>query len=328
MTVRRSTILCTGPLGDPGPALLGGFGEIVIAPDDREETLLRLVPDAIALIVRGGSRVSATVIDAAPRLRVIGRSGVGFDGVDVDAATRRGIPLVLAPNANANAVAEGALALLLALAKRLPLLDQVVREGRWRERDQIDVCDLEGSTLGIVGFGRIGRRLAGLVAPLGVRVLAYDPYAAPDSGAGVELVAFDSLLRRADHLSLHAPLTAETCGLVDLHALERLGPGALLVNVARGGLVSSLDDLLLALDRGFIDGVGLDVFETEPPDISHPLFRDPRVILTPHALGLSRLAKWRLFEEVGRSVAMVLRGEPAPETVNPSVYERDGPRSS
>lgn len=318
----RPTIVCTGPLGDPGPAILGKFGEIVIAPDDTERTLLSLVPEAIALIVRGGSRVGAAVIDAAPRLRVIGRSGVGFDGVDIDAATRRGIAVVLAPNANATAVAEGALTLLLALSKRLPLLDRIVREGRWRERDQVDVRDLEGSTLGIVGFGRTGRRLASLVEPLGVRVLAFDPYADPAAAKGVELVSFDSLLERSDHLSLHAPLTDETQGLIDLRALEQLGPGARLVNLARGGLVSSLDDLLLALERGSVDGVGLDVFDVEPPDISHPLFRDPRVILTPHALGLSRLAKRRLFEEVSRSVAMALLGKPAPATVNPSVYDR------
>jgi D-3-phosphoglycerate dehydrogenase len=316
------TIVCTGPLGDPGPSILSEFGEIIIASSDDEATLLGLVPDAIALIVRGGSRIPESVIDAAPRLRVIGRSGVGFDSVDVDAATRRGIPVVLAPNANANAVAEGALALLLALSKQLLLLDTIVRGGRWQERDRVDVRDLEGSVLGIVGFGRIGRRLATLVQPLGVEVLAFDPYAVDASGSNVELVSFDSLLERSDHLSLHAPLTDETRGLIDLSVLERLGPDASLVNLGRGGLIRSLDELVVALDRGFLSGVALDVFDVEPPDTSHPIFRDPRVVLTPHAIGLSRLSKWRLFEEVSSGVAAVLRGERAAATVNPLAYER------
>jgi D-3-phosphoglycerate dehydrogenase / 2-oxoglutarate reductase len=139
----------------------------VIAPNDDEETLLPLVRDAVGLIVRGGSRVSADLIEHAPLLQVIGRSGIGFDEIDVAAASAHGIPVVITPEANAQAVAEGAFALLLALVKRLPELDAAVRAGRWPDRDRSDVRDLEGATLGLLGLGRIGRRVAALARPSG-----------------------------------------------------------------------------------------------------------------------------------------------------------------
>lgn len=314
------TIVATGPVGKPAPELLAEFGELVVAPDDREETLLPLVADAVALIVRGGSRVSGALIDAAPELRVIGRSGVGFDEVDVEAATRRGIPVVFTPEANAQAVAEGALALLLALVKRLPELDAAVRAGRWPDRDRSDVRDLEGSTLGLLGLGRIGRRVAALARPFSLRVLAHDPFVT--EAEGVELVELEELFSRSDYISLHAPLTAGTRGIVDADLLARAGPGAVLVNTSRGGLVRSLDDLYGALESGALDGVGLDVFEPEPPDVSHPLFSHPRVLVSPHALGMSRLARRRVFEEMAHGMAAVLRGGRAEHVANPEVYAR------
>jgi D-3-phosphoglycerate dehydrogenase / 2-oxoglutarate reductase len=268
--------------------------------------------------VRGGSRVSEALIEAAPGLRVIGRSGVGFDEVDVEAATRRGIPVVITPEANAQAVAEGALALLLALVKRLPELDAAVRAGRWPDRDRSDVRDLEESTFGLLGLGRIGRRVAALALPFSMQVLAHDPYTCEVEG--VELVGLEELFSRSDYLSLHAPLTPETRGIVHADLLARAGPGAVLVNTSRGGLVRSLDDLYGALESGALDGVGLDVFEPEPPDVSHPLFSHPRVLVSPHALGMSRLARRRVFEEMSRGMAAVLRGGRAEHVANPEVY--------
>jgi len=322
-----ATVVATGPLAPPAPALLAGFGELVVASAGEEEALVPLVGDAVALVVRGGSRVGARVIEAAPSLRVIGRSGVGVDEVDVAAATRRGIPVVFTPEAGAQAVAEGALALTLALAKRLPALDRAVREGRWSARDEIPIGDLEGATLGIVGYGRIGRRLAALARPFGMEVVAADPYA---RAADIELVGLAELFGRSAFVSLHAPLTPETHGLVDASLLERLPPGAVLVNLARGALVRSLDDLLAALESGRLAGVGLDVFDPEPPDLSHPLFRRRDVLLSPHALGMSARAKERIFREVAEGVAAVLRGERPAAVANPEVYasaDRDaGPR--
>jgi phosphoglycerate dehydrogenase-like enzyme len=254
------------------------------------------------------------MIAAAPRLRVIGRSGVGFSEVDVEAATRRGIPVVLAPAAGAQAVAEGALALLLALAKRLPELDRTVKEDRWAERDDVQVRDLRGLELGILGYGRIGRRLAALAAPLELRVRFHDP--------NVEgSVSLDTLFAGSDAVSIHAPLDAETRGLVDAQLLARARPGLLLVNMARGALVRSLDDLLGALESGRLGGVGLDVFEPEPPDVSHPLFAHPRVLCTPHALWRTPRALEGIFRELSEGVLAALRGERPAAVANPELYE-------
>ena len=312
------TIVATGPVFPPAPDLLRDFGELVVAPDDDEAELLPLVRDAVAVIARGGARIGARLIEEAPELRVIGRSGVGVDRVDVDAATRRGIPVVITPDAGAQAVAEGAIAMMLSLAKRLPLLDRATREGRWEERDRVEIGDFEGSTLGIVGLGRIGRRVAELARPFGMRVVAYDPFA--EDAIDVELVDLPALFATSDFVSLHAPLTAETRGLVDESLLTLARPGMILVNLSRGALIRSLDDLLAALESGRLAGLGLDVFDPEPPDVSHPLFRDPRVLLSPHALGMSRRAKERIFREMAEGMAAALRGERPPAVANPEIY--------
>lgn len=308
-------------MSPPAPELLSEFGELVVAPAATEEALLPLVADAVALVVRGGGRVTARVIEAAPRLRVIGRTGVGYDEIDVEAATRRRVPVVIAPDAGAQAVAEGAVALLLALAKQLPLLDSLVREGRWRERDAVEIGDLEGATLGILGLGRTGTRLGALARAFGMSVLAHDPFV--DATEGVRLVDLETLFGESDFVSMHAPLTSETRGLVDASLLSRARPGLVLVNLARGALVRSLDDLLAALESGRLGGVGLDVFDPEPPNLAHPLFRHRRVLLSPHALGMSRRAKERIAREMAEGMIEALRGRRAPAVANPEVYERE-----
>jgi len=298
-------IVATGAVPPLAEELLG---EIVVAAPGE---LAPLLPQAEVLLVRGGAVITAETIAAAPRLRVIGRSGVGFSEVDVTAATRRGIPVVLAPG-GALAVAEGALALLLALVKRLPELDRLVKEGRWAERDT-EVGDLDGLTLGILGYGRIGRRLAELVAPLGVGTQFTDPYV----GGGVALA---ELFATSDAVSIHAPLTDETRGAVDARLLARAKPGLLLLNLARGAIVSSLDDLLAALVSGRLGGVGLDVFEPEPPDPAHPLFAHPRVVCSPHALWRTPRAIEGTFRELAEGVLAALRGERPASVANPELY--------
>lgn len=297
-----------------------------MSPDSREQTLIDLAGDAVALIVRGQTEVSARLIDAAPALRVIARSGVGYESVDVAAATRRGIPVVITPDAGAQAVAEGAFAMMLSLTKCLRALDAAVREGRFSERDHADVGDLSGATLGVVGLGRIGRRVAALGLAFGMDVLGHDPVAGPPEG--VEAAGLLELFRRSDFVSLHAPLTPSTRGLVDAGLLGQARPGAVLVNLARGALISSLDDLHAALQSGRLAGVGLDVFDPEPPDVSHPLFGDPRVLLSPHALGMSRRAKERIFREMAESIVAVLGGKRPRAVANPEVYDEgdDGSR--
>jgi phosphoglycerate dehydrogenase-like enzyme len=300
-------IVATGPVPPVAEELLG---EIVVAAPGELESLL---PEVEVLIARGGVVVTAEMIAAAPRLRVIGRSGVGFSEVDVETATRRGIPVVLAPTAGAQAVAEGALALVVALAKRLAELDRTVKESRWAERDSVEVRDLRHAELGILGYGRIGRRLEALVAPFEMTVRFYDPYVE----GGVEL---ERLFGESDFVSIHAPLTQETRGIVDARLLERARPGLLLVNLARGALVRSPDALLHALESGRLGGVGLDVFEPEPPDTSHPLFAHPRVLCSPHALWRTPRAVEGIFREMSEGVLAALRGERPAGVANPELY--------
>lgn len=291
-------IVATGPVH---PVAVEILGPIEVPGDWRS-----LLPEAEVLIVRGDASVGEHELAAAPHLRVIGRSGVGVDRVDVAAAAARGVPVVITPGANARAVAEGALTLMLALVKRLRELQRAVLERDWGARDRLELGDLQEATLGIVGYGRIGRELADLARALGMHVLAHDPLV--DDAA----TPLDALFENADVVSLHAPLTDETRGIVGPELLARAKPGLVLVNTARGGLISSLDDLLAALESGRLGGVGLDVFDEEPPDPSHPLFAHPRVVATPHALGLTLGAREAVFRAMAEGVAAVLRGETPP----------------
>jgi phosphoglycerate dehydrogenase-like enzyme len=319
--IERGPILAMGPVDPLVADRLRAFGEIVEASQDGE-TLAEILPAAIGLIARGTSVVDRPLIASAPRLRVIGRSGIGVELVDLTAASARRIPVVVTPGAGTNAVAEGALALILHLVKRLGVLTELVREGRWGERESVEIGDLDGATLGIVGFGRIGRRLAELCAVLDMRILAFDPYAdrATAAGMGVELTDLARLAETADVISLHAPLTAETVHLVNAGLLARVRPGTVLVNCGRGGLLD-LDAVHAALLDGRLSGVGLDVYEPEPPPPGgHPIFQHPSVVLTPHVLGLSRRGRRRTFEEMAEGMAAVLAGGRARDIANPEIY--------
>ena len=286
-------IVATGPVHPVAEEILG---PITVSSDWRT-----LLPEVEALIVRGDASVGGDDIARATKLRVIGRSGVGVDRVDVAAAAARGIPVVVTPGANARAVAEGALTLILALVKRLPELERAVRTRDWEARDRLQIRDLDGATLGLVGYGRIGRELGDLGRALGMHVLAHDPLVHEAS------TPLETLFERSDVVSLHAPLTDETRGLVGPALLARAKPGLLLVNTARGALVSSLDDLLDALERGQLGGVGLDVFDEEPPDPAHPIFAHPCVVATPHALGQTVGAREAVYRMMAEGVAAVLR---------------------
>lgn len=304
-------ILAIGTIDDRVRARLSSHGDVVeVDPDDRE-AIERRLPDAVGIVARATAVIDADVLSAAA-LRVVGRSGVGVDRVDLAAATRRGIPIVITPNAGTRGVAEGTLALMLHLVKRLAPLTALVREGRWAQRDSLPLGDLDGATLAVIGYGRIGRRVAELAAAFGMRVLASDPYA---DDADVEL---HDALAAADVISLHAPLTPETHGLIGTEALRHVRRGTVLVNCGRGGLLD-LDAVHAALVDGRLGGVGLDVFDPEPPP-GHPLFQHPDVVLTPHVMALSRRARALVFEEMAEGMDAVLSGGRAPFVANPDVY--------
>ena len=309
-------ILAIGTVDDRVRRRLSAHGELVeVSPEDAD-AIARCLPHAVGIVARALATIDAAAIDAAPSLRVIGRSGVGVDRVDLEAATRRRIPVVITPNAGTRGVAEGALALMLHLVKRLGPMTSLVRNGDWNQRDAIPLGDLDGATLGIVGYGRIGRRLAELATALGMRVIAHDPYA---DGVDVPLTDLHGALAEADVLSLHAPLTLETRGLIGETALRHIKRGAVLVNCGRGGLLD-LDAAYAALLDGRLGGVGLDVYEPEPPT-DHPLFHHRDVVLTPHVMGLSRRAGALVFEEMADGMDDVLSGRRAPFVANPEVYD-------
>ncbi|WP_019068219.1 NAD(P)-dependent oxidoreductase [Streptomyces hokutonensis] len=282
-----------------GPVL--GEGVTFVADPTPEDLAV-----AEGAIVRADRRVDEELLRRAPRLRVIARTGVGVDLVDVRAASARGIPVVITPNSGSRAVAEGVFAMALHLTKRLAPLTELVRDGRWAARNTVPVGDLDGATLGIVGYGRIGRRVGELAAAFGMVTRAYDPFSPPP--AELSVVDLDELAATSDVLTLHAPLVEETRHLVDERLLARVRPGAILINCGRGGLLDP-DATLAALESGRLAGVGLDVFDPEPA-LYHPLFDHPDVVLTPHLMGMTRRAMTLTFVDAARGVADVLAGRP------------------
>jgi phosphoglycerate dehydrogenase-like enzyme len=288
--------------------VLGDDIHFVPTPSDND---LAAVVGAIA---RADANVDATFLARTPRLRVLARTGVGTDQVDLAAATARGIAVVITPGSGTRAVAEGVLAHTLHLAKRLSPMTNLVREGRWALRTAAGpIGDLDGATIGIIGYGRIGRRVGELALAFGMRVLAHDPFAAPP--APVNCPDLAELAATCDVLTLHAPATADNHHLVNTGFLARVRPGAILVNCGRGTLVDQ-DAALAALESGRLSGVGLDVYEPEPPR-HHPIFDHPNVSLTPHVMGLTRRATAATFADAARGVLDVLAGRSPAAVANP-----------
>jgi D-3-phosphoglycerate dehydrogenase len=312
---RRPVVVALGAV-DPRlvSEVLGGSVEFVAQPGPEDLAV------AEGAIVRADAVVDGALLARAPRLRVLARTGVGVDLVDLEEASARGVAVVITPGAGTRAVAEGVLAHALHLVKRLAPLTRLVREDRWAERGGVAVGDLDGATMGIVGYGRIGRRVGELAAAFGMRVLAHDPISPPP--ADVDCPDLEELAGASDVLTLHAPLTAATHHLVDAGLLSRVRPGAVLVNCGRGGLLD-LDAALAALESGRLGGIGLDVFDPEPP-AHHPLFDHPNVVLTPHLLGLTRRATAATFAAAARGVTDVLAGRRPPALANPD-WEPAGP---
>jgi len=314
-------VLITDPLKGPWQEILRAEGlEADYRPDLAAGDLAKAVAEADALVVRSRTKVTADVIAAAPRLRVIGRAGTGVDNVDVEAATRAGIVVMNSPHANAVSTAELTLAMLLALARHVPAADRSLREGRWTPGSFLGT-ELRGKRLGVLGLGKIGREVAARARAFGMEVDGYDPILSPEAAArmGVTLLPFDEVLARADFLTVHTPLTPETRHLIGDAALARAPKGVRIVNCARGGIVDE-PALLRALESGHVAAAALDVFETEPPPPSG-LLRHPRVVLTPH-LGASTVeAQEESARDILRQVAAALRLGVVQNAVNMTAVE-------
>ncbi|GIW87017.1 MAG: hypothetical protein KatS3mg108_1341 [Isosphaeraceae bacterium] len=293
-------LISSGPLrGKPGRFrdLLTAAGfELLDPPGDHAlsvQELAEWLPRCEAVIA-GGEPYTAELLEACPRLRIIARTGVGYDAVDLAAATARGIAVTITPGTNHESVAEQAFALLLAVTRRIAWNDRIIRRGGW---DRTLVLPLRGKTLGVVGLGRIGRAMIPRAEAFGLNVLAYDPLLPEFTGLGdgFRLVGFDELIRTSDIVSLHCPLTPETRGLFNRRVFERMRPGSILINTSRGAVVQEAD-LYEFLVRGHLAGAGLDVLEQEPPDPANPLLQLDQVVISPHIAGIDTQAMAEMAE--------------------------------
>ena len=280
--------------------------------DDRTgisaDDLSTIIADYDALIVRGRTKVTASLLETATKLKVVGRAGVGVDNIDLAAAKSRGVTVVNAPVSTTLAVAELTFGLLLALTREIPRADSSMKQGQWLKKE-LEGVELHGKTLGILGMGRIGAEVARRARAFGMDVLGYDPLLSPEEirGRVAEPVDRDELLARADFISLHLPLTPETRGLLDADQFARMKDGARIVCAARGGIIDEAA-LLSALESGKIAGAALDVFESEPPG-GTDLVRHPKVIATPHVGAQTAEAQSRAAEDIAHEVLNALKGK-------------------
>src|SRR5436189_1290291 len=281
-----------------------GALDVTIRPGLGETELLDLIPPFSALIVRSQTRVTAEILNASAKLRVVGRAGVGVDNVDVEAATQRGVLVLNAPGGNTVSTAEHAFSLLLSVARKIPQADATLRAGKW-DRKNLEGVELYNKTLGVIGMGRIGSELSRRAIAFGMRVIAYDPYLSATRARSlqVELVdELDDLLATSDFISLHTPLTPETRHILDAGRLQRTKRGVRIINCARGGLIDETA-LANALQDRHVAAAALDVFETEPLPADSPLRSAPNMVLTPH-LGASTA---EAQESVGIEIAQSIR---------------------
>ena len=312
-------MLVTEQLSEQGLELLRkDFGVDVRTDLTGRDDLVAEIGPYDALIIRSATQVTADVLEAAGNLKVVARAGIGLDNVDVDAATRRGVMVVNAPQSNVLSAAEQTLALLLAQARNIPQAHADLVAGAW-ERTRWEGVELAGKTIGLVGLGRVGTLVAQRAAAFGMRAIAFDPYVSADRAKemGVEMMpTLEALLVQSDFVSIHLPRTDATEGLIGSKELAMMKPGARLVNTARGGIVDE-EALAKSLEAGHLAGAALDVFATEPTTDS-PLFRLPNVVVTPHLGASTREAQDKAGTTVAEMVRLALKGEFVPYAVNVS----------
>jgi D-3-phosphoglycerate dehydrogenase len=308
-------VLIADPIAEEGIEYLRRHTDVVIKTGLKPEELKATIGDYDALIVRSDTQVSAEIIESGKELKVIGRAGVGTDNIDVDAATRKGIVVVNTPTTNTVSAAEHTIALMLALARNIPQANSQLKSGKWQKQQLVGI-ELRGKTLAIIGLGNVGSELAKRAQAFEMRVIAHDPFVSADYAGhlDVALVSFDQVLREADIITLHIPLTAATKNLIGAKELAKVKPTARIINVARGGLIDE-KALITAIRQGKIAGAAFDVFSEEPM-IDSPLFQEDRVIVTPH-LGASTIEAQRYAaRDIAEEVMTVLQGQFSKYAVN------------
>jgi D-3-phosphoglycerate dehydrogenase len=321
-------ILFTEPpvenVDDKGLEILKELGAVEVASDTREETLRRTISDADALIVRL-VKVTSSIIEGAPKLKIIGRTGAGVDNIDVEAATRNGILVTNVPAINADSVAEHTFGLIIALSRGVLRFDSEVKRGNWRARDDLISLNVElyGKTLGIIGLGAIGRRVAKIGRAFGMRIITFDPYVSNEAlqETAAENVNLERLLSESDVITIHVTRTKETYHMIANQQFRLMKESALLINCSRGDVIDE-KSLVDTLRENKIRGVGLDVFESEPLSLQSPLLKFANVIITPHVAGFTKEAREKTIMILAEDVARALNGQRPINLVNKEVVPR------
>lgn len=309
-------VLVCDPIADDGVAALKASGaEVDVKTGLKPDELKATVDGYDALVVRSETKVTREIIEAASKLQVVGRAGVGVDNIDLEAATERGVVVVNAPTGNTISAAEHAIALMLSLSRNIPAANESLRSGKW-ERSKFVGLEVRGKTLGVIGLGQVGSEVARRARGLDMRVIALDPFVPEDRARalGVELVSKEDLLAQSDFVSVHTTLSEGTRSLIDAADLAAMKPTARIINTARGGIVDEAA-LEKALDEGQIAGAAVDVFAIEPVT-DHPLFKSDKVVVTPHLGASTAEAQERVAVDVAEQILCVLNGEPARYAVN------------
>lgn len=315
-------IVLTQAICPEGMAVLRSAAELDVADQPDPSEYLDRMRDADGLVIRLG-KCGKQVIDNSPRLRVIARTGIGYDTIDIAAATARGIPVVVTPGANVRSVAEHALAMMMALSKNMVEAHCELNRDRWEVRNAGKAFELEGKLAGIIGMGPIGKETAKLCLAVGMRTAIYDPFFTREqveAQGALWYEKLEDLLRDSDIVSIHMPLVEATRNLITRRELANMKKTALLVNCSRGGIVRE-PDLSQALREGLIAGAGVDVFTQEPPLADHPLRNCPNIILSPHSAAQTREAVLKMGEMCSAGCVAVLRGKKWPHVVDRRVYE-------
>ncbi len=310
-------ILISDKLGKAGLERLDQMDDIQydLKPGLSKAELLEIIPSYDGLIIRSGTQVDADVLTAATNLKVVGRAGMGVDNIDIEAATMRGVIVMNTPGANSIATAEQTMALMLAVNRHTAPAHASLLAGEWA-RSQFVGTELYGKTLGIIGFGRIGRLVAERAKAFGMEIMAFDPYVSPETGQslGVTMVDLDSLLAQADIITLHTAVTPETTRMINADAIARMKESVILINVARGKLVDEAA-LAEALQNGRVRAAAIDVYSSEPPT-GNPLIGLPNALHTPHLGASSKEAQRNVAVQIAEQMADALRGDDVRNALN------------
>lgn len=322
----KPLILLTHPLPSDWISILDGKVELIVSPDEKPgwaANLLEVLPRADGILSLLTTRIDATLLEKTPRLRVVSNMAVGVDNIDINACTKRGIPVGNTPGAMTDATADLTMSLLLAAARKLPESARDAREGRWQTWSPTGWlgADLRGATLGIIGLGKIGRAVAERARGFGLRLVYWEPTDSPENEAqtGARYVSFDELLSTSDFVTLHCPLNESTRGLIGESALRKMKPTAILINAARGPVVDT-PALTRALSEGWIASAALDVTDPEPLPPTHALYSLPNCFILPHIGSATHGTRKRMAEMACENLLAGLEGRRLLNCVNPEVY--------